>query len=162
MTLGQFATAVNATPRWVLNALTRLKQKRVYSEPVARRLALARYLADGAGMPLTEAWDVAREILALPMTGVWRRESLGGVTLSVELGRFYTTYGANLSLANSTYGERLRGRRPSRRRSAVRRAQDYGIDVTLLDSALRRSPEERLRLLNENMEWVRRVRGILR
>ena len=101
MTLGQFATAVNATPRWVLNALARLGHKRAYSEPLARRLALARYLAEGVGMPLTEAWEVARDVLALPMTGVWRRESLGGVTLTIELGRFYTTYGAHLSLANT-------------------------------------------------------------
>ena len=162
MTLGQFATAVNATPRWVLNALARLGHKRAYSEPLARRLALARYLAEGVGMPLTEAWEVARDVLALPMTGVWRRESLGGVTLTIELGRFYTTYGAHLALVNAEYGEGLRGRRPSRRQSAIQRAKDYGIDVTLLDSALRRTPEERLKMLSENMAFLAKLREAMR
>ncbi|MDP3774088.1 MAG: hypothetical protein Q8Q85_07435 [Gemmatimonadales bacterium] len=163
MTLGQFAVAVAATPRWVLNARSRLKVRRAYSEPLARRLALARFLAEGSGMPLLDAWPLAGEILAgTEMTGTWSRESPGGVTLCVELPRFFTTYGANLALAINKYGERLRGRRNRKRKSAVQRAKEYGVDVTLIDSALRRNPEERLRMVSEDMAFLSEIRGTLR
>ncbi|MEK6768095.1 MAG: hypothetical protein AABY85_03800 [Gemmatimonadota bacterium] len=155
MTLGQFAVAVGASPRWVLNALSRLKVRRVYSEPLARRLALVRFLGEGTGMPLSDAWSTAEGILTnTEPTGTWKRESPGGVTLTVELPRFFTNYGANLALAINKYGERLRGRRNRKRKSAVQRAKEYGVDVTLIDSALRRTPEERLRGVSENMRFL--------
>jgi malate/lactate dehydrogenase len=65
-------------------------------------------------------------------------------------------------MALNSYGEKPRGRRPSRRGSAIERAKAYGVDVTLLDSALRRTPEERLQLLDENMQVMRRLRGAAR
>lgn len=163
MTLGQFAVAVGATPRWVLNALSRLGVRRRYSEPLARRLALARFLAEGTSMPLVDSWRLAEEILTgTELTDTWRRESLGGVTLTVEMPRFCTNYGANFALAINKYGERLRGRRNRKRKSAIQRAKEYGVDVTLIDSALRRTPEERLRMVSENMEFLSQIRGILR
>lgn len=163
MTLGQFAVAVGAAPRWVLNALSRLKVRRRYSEPLARRLALVRFLGEGTGMSLSDAWCLAKELLAkTELTGTWRRESPGGVTLTVEMPRFYTNYGANLSLALNKYGERLRGRRPRLKKSAIQRAKEYGVDVTLIDSALRRTPEERLRMVSEDMAFLSEIRGTLR
>lgn len=164
LTLGQLATAVGATPRWVLNALTRLGVPRRYAEPLARRLALARTLAEHAGTPLSDAWVLAgRALKEADPHRTWRHESPNGaVVLSVDMPRFLTSYGARLALALNHYGERRRGRRPRRRGTAVERARAWGIDTTLLTSALSRTPELRLRMLHENMEALRSLRENLR
>jgi hypothetical protein len=163
MTLGQFATAVGATPRWVLNALTRLGVPRRYSEPRARRLALARFLSEDVGTPLPGAWRLAERILAeAEPTGTWREEGRGGIELRVDLPRFYSTYGPQLALARTEYGERVRGRRSMKRGTAVQRAKAYGIDVTLLDSALRRTPEQRMKAVAEDMRFLAALRKSVR
>jgi hypothetical protein len=163
MTLGQFATAVGASPRWVLNALTRLDLPRRYSEPLARRLALARFVSGTVGAPLPHSMRLAeRALREADVHGPWRMEGPGGVALSVDLPRFFTTYGANLALALNAYGERPRGRRPSRRGSAIERAREYGTDLTLFDSALRRTPEDRIRKVAEDMEFLSTVRGTIK
>jgi hypothetical protein len=164
MTLGQFAVAVGARPRWVLNALARLGlRRRGYDEALARRLALCRFLSEAARTPLPEALGLADRALHEAHPGsTWRLEGKGGVSLVVDLPRFFTTYGANLALALNSYGEKARGRRSSRRGSAIERAKAYGVDVTLLDSALRRTPEERLRMVSEDMAFWSDARGSLR
>ncbi len=163
MTLGRFAMAVGASPRWVLNALARLGLPRRYDERLARRLALARFIAEAVGTPLPAALRLAdRALREADPHATWRLEARGGVTLAVDLPRFFTTYGTNLALAINQYGERTRGRRPSRRGSAIERAKAYGIDVTLLDSALRRTPEERIRGVAEHMRVLSDIRGSVR
>jgi len=164
MTLGQFAVAVGASPRWVLNALVRLRlPRRGYDEPLARRLALCRFISEAAGTPLPEALRLAdRALRGGDPQATWRLQALGGITLSVDLPRFFTTYGAHLALALNHYGERPRGRKPSRRGTAIERAKAYGVDVTLLDSALRRTPQERVRAVAENMEFLSKIRGSAR
>ena len=88
MTLGQFATAVGARPRWVLNALTRLKVPRRYSERLARRLCLARLLAEDVGMTLAAAYRMAGKALEeADPSGTWRHESLNAAMRS---GKIYT------------------------------------------------------------------------
>lgn len=160
MTLGQFAVAVGAAPRWVLNALSRLGVRRSYSEPLARRLALARLLNENARMPLTLAFAVAGRVLAeADPGGTWKMESPdGSVTVSVDMPRFFTTYGAALARANTHYGERLRGRRPTRRGTAMKRASAFGIDTTLIHSSLDRSVEQRLDMLDDNVQFLRAIR----
>jgi hypothetical protein len=163
MTLGQFAVAVGASPRWVLNALARLGLPRRYNEPLARRMALCRFISEAAHTPLPDALRLADRALREADPGsTWRLEGKAGVSLVVDLPRFFTAYGANLALALNAYGEKPRGRRPSRRGSAIERARAYGVDLTLFDSALRRSPADRLKLLDENMEFVRKLRGAAR
>ncbi len=163
MTLGRFAVAVGASPRWVLNALTRLGKPRRYDEGLARRLALARFLTEAAGTPLRDAFALAnRALKGADPYGTWRLEGPGGVAITVDMPRFFTTYGARLALALNQYGEKARGRRPSKRGSAIERAKAYGVDVTLLDSALRRSPEQRLKMVAEDMAFWSDARGSLR
>ena len=161
MTLGRFATAVGASPRWVLNALARLRlPRRGYDETLARRLALCRFISEAVQTPLPHALRLAdRALREAAPSSTWRAEGPGGVSLVVDLPRFFTTYGANLALALNNYGEKPRGRRPSRRGSAIERARAYGVDMTLIDSALRRTPAERLRLLDENVQVMRRLRS---
>jgi hypothetical protein len=163
MTLGQFAVAVGASPRWVLNAVARLGLHRRYNEPLARRMALCRFISEAAHTPLPDALRLADRALREADPGsTWRLEGKAGVSLVVDLPRFFTAYGANLALALNAYGEKPRGRRPSRRGSAIERARAYGIDVSLLDSALRRTPEERGRRVAEDMAFLSEIRGKLR
>jgi len=159
MTLGQFATALGVAPRWVLNALTRLKVPRRYDEPLARRLALARVIAEATRSALPEAFELAGRALAeAEPHDMWRHESGdGAIVLSVDMPRFFTGYGARLARAMNEYGERQRGR-VGRRKSAVTRAKEYGVDTTLLESALRRTPQQRTSRLGEDMRLVREMR----
>ena len=160
MTLGQFATAVGAPPRWVLNALTRLKVARRYSEPLARRLALARMLGEGAGTALPEAWTLARRALTEtdPFGTWWHESPSGAIALVVEMPRFFTAYGARLALARNNYGEKARGRKAKRRGTAVERARAYGVDTSLLGAQLTRTPAQRVSELDWNLEFLRKVR----
>jgi hypothetical protein len=163
MTLGQFAVAVGASPRWVLNAMARLGLPRRYNEPLARRMALCRFISEAAHTPLPDALRLAdRAVREADPGSTWRLDGKAGVSLVVDLPRFFTAYGANLALALNAYGEKPRGRRPSRRGSAIERARTYGVDLTLFDSALRRTPDQRLKLLDQNMEFVRKLRGAAR
>lgn len=164
MTLGQFATAVGTPPRWVLNALTRLRVPRRYDEPLARRLALARMIAEATRSALPEAFELAAQALAeADPHGTWRHESAdGAIVLSVDMPRFFTGYGARLARARNEYGERVRGRRPGRGKTAVTRAREYGVDTTLLDSALRRTPTQRTAKLGESMRTMRTMRTMRR
>ena len=161
MKLGLFAVAVGASPRWVLNALTRLKIPRRYDEPLARRLALARLLAETTGAALGEAFALGT--LALAETDphdVWRNESPeGAVTVTIDMPRFFTAYGARLALAINDYGEKARGRKPERRRSAVARARAYGVDTTLLDAQLRRTMAQRVREHQKRVEDLTALRA---
>jgi hypothetical protein len=160
VTLGSFAVVVGASPRWVLNALTRLGIPRRYDEPLARRLSLARLISDTTGSPLRESLAVA--MLALDEGnpwGTWRNESAdGAVALVLDLPRFFTAYNARLALATNEYGEKTRGRKPNRRRSAVTRAQEYGVDTTLLDSQLRRTLQQRMKEALVNIEALKSMR----
>jgi hypothetical protein len=160
MTLGQFAVAVGATPRWVLNALTRLRRPRRYDEPLARRLSLARMLAETLDVPLSRAYDVAGRALAeAKPEEQWRMESdNGAVILVIDLPRFFTAYLPRLALAQSRYGERVRGRSERRSRSAVARATAYGFDPTLIPGELTRTPAGRVSELDANRDFYERIR----
>lgn len=154
--------AVGATPRWVLNALTRLRVRRRYDEPLARRLSLTRMLADSLDMPLRKAYKVAGQALAEgDLHGQWRVESPNGaVIVVIDLPRFFTSYLPRLALARSSYSERVRGRHPKRRKSAAERAADFGFDPTLIPGQLSRTPAQRVSELDENLDFYRQVRLI--
>ena len=158
MTLGQFAVAVGAPKRWVQNAYAALRLPAGYDETRARRLAFARTVKQACGMPLGRAYQLAEGALATwPAEKVWTyRGPDAAVAVSVELERFLSDFAARLSLARSYYAERRRGR--PRRRRGLALAKWYGVDVSLLESALRRTPDERLRSLDANVEFIRSMR----
>jgi len=159
-TLGQFALAVGVTPRWILNALTRLKVPRRYDEPLARRLALARVLADALDQELPRAFQRAGRILAAAdLHQPWTEASGDGlVTVTVDLPRVMTFYAIRLALARNRYGEKPRGRKPRASGSAIQRAETYGMDTTLLQSSLTLTPAQRATEHDANLEFYRAVR----
>lgn len=162
MTLGQFAVAVGASPRWVLNALTRLRVPRRYNEPLARRLAVAKALHDSAGMVLPRAWAEAARILAeADYFQDWTTETDdASVTIVVHLPRIFTNYQVRLAAARGYYTPKRRGRKPVPRGSAVERASAYGWDTSLLDAQLVLPPEERLRRLDADTRFVDSMRKV--
>lgn len=157
MTLAQTAAAVGATPRWVLNALTRLRVPRRYGEPLARRLCVARLLSEDIGLPLPRAWELAGKALGGDLEKEWRYQT-DEVDLRVDLPRVLTRYAARLAAARNA-GPGIRGRRPSRRQSAIATARDWGMDLTLLDSTLKKTMDERLSQAAYDIEALRDLRG---
>ena len=161
MTLGQFATAVGVSRRWVQNAHARLGLRPSYTAAGARRLAFARAIQDAAGMPLARAWTLAAEaIAAWPGQRVWTLPGNGPVAVTVDLERLLSDCSVRLSLANSWYAERRRGRPPRRRVRGVAWAKEYGEDVTLFESTLRRTPAERLRAIEEAVRFIKSARRV--
>jgi hypothetical protein len=160
MTLGQFSVAVGAPKRWVQNAMAVLGLPTDYTVERAKRLALARVLNAACGMPLVKAYRMAGTALkAWPEHSTWQFEDPEGVvTLSLDLERFLSNFNVRLSLSRTYYAERRRGRPKKRRRRGIAGAREYGIDISLLEESLKRTPEERLRRLDEDVEFLKSLR----
>lgn len=157
MTLQETAAAVGHSPRWVLNALTRLKVPRRYGEPLARRLCIARLLSVGLKVPLPDAWQLASQALAGDLSRPWHWQS-DGLRLEIDLPRVLGAYAARLAAARNA-GPRTRGRRPARSKSAVARAREWGTDLTLFESTLNRTMADRLGRAATSIDVLRQLRG---
>lgn len=162
MTLGQFSTAVGAPKRWVQNAFQALGLRAEYTEPLARRLAFAKAVKEACGMPLRRAFPLAGEALARwPAQKTWElREPDGAVRVVMDLERFLSDYAVRLSLSRTFYAEKRRGRPPKRRRRGLALARWYGVDITLLQESLKRTPAERLRRLDEAREFFTKAKVV--
>jgi hypothetical protein len=160
MSLGRFATVVGASPRWVQNAFQVLNLPALYDEEGAKTLGLARLLQESFGVQLVVAYPLAAEALAArPDVLVWRKEHpSGAVAMEVDLERYLSGYAARLALARHRYLERQRGRPRAREKKGIEGAVEHGVDVGLLEASLERTPEERLRRLDEDVEFLRSLR----
>ena len=160
MTLGQFAVIVGASRRWVQNSRAVLRLRGRYTEEGAKRLGLAREVRDATGMPLRRAWRLAEQALAAwPKQREWVQEGReASVRVVVDLERYLSNYAVRLSLSRTRYAERRRGRARRRPRDPIAAAREYGVDISLLEENLKRSPEERLRRLDEEAEALRNLR----
>jgi hypothetical protein len=160
MTLGQFAVAVGASPRWVQNARAVLGSRDAYSREGAKHLGLARTISDCTGMPLVRAYGCAREALgAGPETREWALANEdGSVRVAVDLERYLSAFATRLSTAMTSYTERVRGRRAPRPRDALTAARAHGVDTTLFADSLSRTPAERLARLDQMSEFFRAAR----
>jgi len=162
MTLGQFAVTVGAEKRWVQNALRVLGVREPYSFDLARRLAFAKLLKDGFGISLVRGFPLAGDaIAAWPGTRTWEYEGpegMGKIVVNVE--RFLSDCTVRLSLSRTFYAEKPRGRPPKRRRRGLALAKWYGVDISLLEESLKLTPADRLKRLDENVEFLRRMRVV--
>lgn len=160
MTLGAFSILVGSSPRWAQNALTVLGLRPRYTVDLARRLALARELHETSGMPLVQAYPLAGRVLGgWPRRGRWGCSSPeGAVTVAIDLERFLSTFTVRLSLSRTLYAPRKPGRPSTKRRRGVALAREHGIDIGLLESSLRRTPEDRLQRLDADVSFVRTMR----
>ena len=162
MTLSEFSAAAQASPKWVLNASATLKRDLAYTENEAQRLGLARLIQSTTGMPLPQAYQKAVDALSEPQPD-WKvvvaESPDGSVRVEIDLARYLTSFGAALSrVRNLGVPPRGRPRRTRSTVSAVEAAREYGIDLSLLRENLRLTPEQRLRRLDENLEFVEAMR----
>ncbi len=160
MTLGQFAVAVGAPKRWVQNAFQALGLPPRYTAELARRLSFARTVKAASKMSLRRAFPLAEEALAQwPQHRTWEFAGPDGVVrLTLDLERFLSDCAVRLSLARCRYAEKRRGRPPKKRRRGIAWARWYGVDISLLEASLRLTPEQRLKRLDEAVEFFREAR----
>jgi hypothetical protein len=158
MTLSAFAIACGAEPKWVQNVARTLGRPLAYTESEAQRLGLVRLLQAELGATVERADEMAGRALGSPGSALTESGERSVVSVAIDLGRYLSDFSVRLSRSREQYEPRKRGRR-AKRGSAVQRARDYGLDVTLLASALAHEPGDRLRRLSSNMAFVKALRG---
>jgi hypothetical protein len=160
MTARQTAVAAAADLKWLTNAASLLRRRLRYDAEAARWWGLVRVLVDELGLTLKAAASTATAALAKGRLGSARTPThyIGPARIEIDLPRYESIFLANLSRALNHETPLRRGRSRQRRSDAVTAARDYGIDIGLLQTALERTPAERLELLERNVEFLRAVR----
>jgi hypothetical protein len=160
--LGQFSHLVGAPPRWVQNAMAVLKLAAVYDEPTAARLALALTLTRSWDIPLNTAYPLARRALhAWPASTTWEQTGSDGcAVLTIDLERFLSDHAVRLSFARLQYAPRARGRPRKHPLRGLSAARAWGVDLSLLRSAGRQTPGDRVRSLDRDIDFLRSVRVV--
>ena len=160
MTLGYASTILRAPPKRIQNALGLLKHTLEYPIEDVRRLGLAFWLVDSFVMELAWAWEFAGQALK-SKTEVVRFGHPGGPVLEIDVGRYLSNFALACASALKdpprTVGRRAH-ERVHRARNAIKAARDFGVDVDALEAGLARTPEERLKSLDENWRFLRDVR----
>lgn len=150
MTLAQFALAVNADPKWVQNAWAAFQRYPRYSVEEARIVGLARLIHSTAGTALRTAYDQAEAALATkpPAPAVVAESPDGGVRVVVDVWRYLCTFTAWLSRAY-THEPARRGRPMVREPWERWSAEEYGLDLSLIEANMKRPLEQRIREADE-------------
>jgi hypothetical protein len=166
MTRAQFAIAAGATEKWLHNAAAALGRRIRYTPEEARRLFVARAIQASLATTLRVADQIAARALAASGTGAPVEVSAGAdhtVAVRVDVPTLLSAATARLALALND-APRRRGRPASRRRggNARERARRYGVDLSLIDAHLARTPGQRVRDLNENLPFVLALRRAAR
>ena len=166
LTRAQFAQAARADEKWVENTARTTGRSLSYGPAEARWFGIVRVLTRDFGVSLRRASQLADVALRSPPTArevVLAESSDRTAALTIDLAREYSAAAAALSAALHHGGPRRRGRRKAARRAtarqAVAEAERYGVDLTLLQGALERSPADRLTRLDANAAFVRAIRS---
>jgi hypothetical protein len=162
MTARQTAVAAAADLKWLTNAASLLRRKLRYDAGAARWWGLVRVLVNELGLTLKAAAGAATAALDTGGTGKARTptDHTGPAWIEFDLPRYESIFLANLSRAMTHETPRRRGRVKARTSDALAQARDYGIDIGLLQTALERTPAERLALLERNVEFLRAARRV--
>lgn len=162
MTLGELALLVGTDAKWLLNASAVLPMPKTYTLALAGRLALARTLQSGLGVPLPRAYAMANDALRLYAGGdapvTLALDSTHTVEVNVDVHRVLSALSVRLSRLKVMYAPRRRGPRPSARRDKLKAAAEHGLDLSLLRANLRRTSADRLRQLDAMAKFRRNVR----
>lgn len=159
MTLASFAIACGADPKWVQNTARILGLRLRYTAEEARRLGLVKRLQEEIQLPLRVADRLARS--ALEAGGVGEATIGEGPTarVAIDVPRYLSDFAVRLARALAHHEPRRRGRRHAKGGDAVARARRHGWDIGLLHSSLAATPAERIRRLDENMEFIHALRA---
>jgi hypothetical protein len=168
MTGHQFAIAAGAQTKWILNSAALLRRRVSHTVSDARWWGLLRLLTEHLGLPLQLAADATTRCLR--KDGSVRQISVnadpsGSASVVVDLQRYQSTFLGNLSRALVLETPKRRGRpsRPltgarARDGAGVQSAVRYGVDLSLIQAAVDRTPAERLAMLESNARFVRGMR----
>ena len=162
MTARQTAIAAGADLKWIINSAALLGKRVRYDRQQAKWWGLVSLLTGQLGLSLKAA--AALSTVALRAGSSSSRvtagaDTSGSASLIVDLARYDSIFLGNLSRALVHELPRRRGRPPRRgTKGAVANAQHYGVDLDLIRSAIRRTPAERLALLETNAAFVRDMR----
>lgn len=164
MTLAEFALLVDAEPKWVLNARQVLGRAIRYTVPVAEQLAITHLLQRSLQVSLAVSWVLARRTLAaseketVPVPVRLAITADETITLSIDVHRLRSALNTRRSRVATMHAPRRAGRPARRTSSALRAAEEYGLDLSLLRANLNRSPAQRLRQLDGMVAFRKRVR----
>lgn len=162
MTSHQLAIAAGAETKWVLNSAALLRRRVRHTPSDARWWGLLRLLTERLGLPLQAAADAATRSLRSGASAgeiAVSADPSGSACVLVDLRRYQSVFLGNLSRALVHETPKRRGR-PSRSRGlgAIDSARRYGVDLGLVQAAVRRTPAERLQMLEANARFIREMR----
>ena len=163
MTAHQFAIAARADVKWILNSSALLDRRVRHTPAESRWWGLVRLLTESLALPLQTAAEAATMCLGTRSEAVRiavMADPSQSASLLIDLPRYESIFLGNLSRALVQETPRRRGR-PSRVRSgagAIDSARRYGVDLGLVQAALRRTPAERLAMLEANAGFIRGMR----
>ncbi len=166
MTRSQFAAAVGADEKWVENTARILELQLEYNRGEAVWFGLVRLFNDDVGVSLSRAAELANEALGRdphsPSAIVGKTES-SNAGITIDLARYFSSFGVSLSTALTLGGPRRRGRRRSTvakgGRAVLEDAARYGVDLDLLREGLKAPVAQRMRSADENAAFVSSMRA---
>jgi hypothetical protein len=163
MTSHQVAVAARADVKWIRNS-SALLGRRVRRTPAdSRWWGLVRLLTECLALPLQAAAEAATRSLGAKNDAVRitvKADPSHSAALVIDLPRYESIFLGNLSHALVLETPRRRGRpsRIHRGAGAIDSARRYGVDLGLVQAALKRTPAERLDMLEANAGFIRGMR----
>ena len=163
MTARQFAVASAADIKWIMNSAALLRRRLRYNASEARWWGFVRLLTEAIGLPLKTAAATATASLTVTRSSVPVTVSADpshSASIVVDFARYQSIFLGNLSRALVHETPKRRGRPPrlAAGRHALSSANRYGVDLGLIESALARTPAQRLAMLEANSLFLREMR----
>jgi len=163
MTARQFAVASAADIKWITNSAALLRRSLRYNDTEARWWGFVRLLTEAIELPLKTAAAAATALLGVTQSSMpvtIGSDPSHSASIVVDLARYESIFLGNLSRARVQETPRRKGRPPrlAAGRQALSSAHRYGIDLGLIQSALARTPAERLGMLEANSLFLREMR----
>lgn len=163
MTVRQLAVASAADIKWIMNSASLLRRRLRYNASEARWWGFVRLLTEAMGLPLKTAAAAATALLRVAQSSMPVTVSADpshSASIVVDLARYESIFLGNLSRARVHETPKRKGRPPrlAAGREALSSAHRYGVDLGLIQSALARTPAERLAMLEANSLFLREMR----
>jgi|SRR5579859_3288733 len=156
MTLAYACKVTGAPAKRIQNAFQVLNRGFGYPLQDVRRLGLAMMLVDLFTMDLITAWDFAGDALRQP-DDVVRFGGKGKPHLEIDVPRYLSDFALRCAAAIK-FPPRTAGR-PRRQTRPRVTPRDFGIDLEAIEANAKRTPEERLRSLDEDWKFLQAIRS---
>ena len=163
MTARQFAVASAADIKWIMNSAALLRRRLRYNDGEARWWGFVRLLTEAIGLPLKTAAAAATALVRITQSSMPVTVSADpshSASIVVDLARYESIFLGNLSRARVHETPKRKGRPPrlAAGQQALSSAYRYGVDLSLIRSALARTPAQRLAMLEANSLFLREMR----